>query len=103
MSLLLATVSLIPAGQAFTCTPTRVWDGDGRIWCAEGPRSRLSGIAARETDGSCRRASRVQMQAPTPPVMLWCNFSASRSADRRKVMNSKVGSIHSARRLDVLE
>jgi endonuclease YncB( thermonuclease family) len=37
----------------FTCTPTRVWDGDGPIWCAEGPRIRLAGIAAREMDGSC--------------------------------------------------
>ena len=40
--------------ETFTCTPTRVWDGDGPIWCAEGPRIRLSGIAAREMDGSCR-------------------------------------------------
>lgn len=39
----------------FACTPTRVWDGDGPIWCAEGPRIRLAGIAAREIDGSCRR------------------------------------------------
>lgn len=42
------------AGDTFTCTPTRVWDGDGPIWCQEGPRIRLSGIAAREMDGSCR-------------------------------------------------
>jgi endonuclease YncB( thermonuclease family) len=41
------------AGEAFTCTPTRVWDGDGPIWCAEGPRVRLAGIAAREMDGTC--------------------------------------------------
>lgn len=46
-------VQVIAAGAAFTCTPTRVWDGDGPIWCAEGPRVRLSGIAAREMDGSC--------------------------------------------------
>lgn len=46
-SLLLAT-AVIPAGQSFQCTPTRVWDGDGPIWCAEGPHVRLSGIAARE-------------------------------------------------------
>ncbi len=50
------------AGESFTCTPIRVWDGDGPIWCAEGPRIRLSGIAAREVrrvdggivDGGCR-------------------------------------------------
>lgn len=50
----LAAVTIIPAGASFQCTPVRVWDGDGPIWCAEGPRVRLSGIAARERDGSCR-------------------------------------------------
>lgn len=54
MSFLLAAALIIPAGQSFSCTPTHVWDGDGPIWCAEGPRVRLSGIAAREADGSCR-------------------------------------------------
>lgn len=52
--LLLAAVAIIPAGETFTCTPIRVWDGDGPVWCAEGPRIRLSGIAARESDGTCR-------------------------------------------------
>lgn len=46
---------VVAAGIAFTCTPVRVWDGDGPIWCAEGPRIRLSGIAAREIDGTCRK------------------------------------------------
>ena len=45
---------IVASGQTFTCTPTRVWDGDGPIWCAEGPRVRLAGIAAREADGTCR-------------------------------------------------
>ena len=49
----LASVAIVPAGQTFTCTPTRVWDADGPIWCAEGPRVRLDGIAAREMDGRC--------------------------------------------------
>ena len=49
----LADVPIIPRGQNFTCTPTHVWDGDGPIWCREGPRLRLAGIAARELDGSC--------------------------------------------------
>lgn len=53
ITLILAATVVIPSGQAFQCTPTRVWDGDGPIWCAEGPRIRLSGIAAREMDGSC--------------------------------------------------
>lgn len=52
--LLLVAATIVPAGQTFECTPTRVWDGDGPIWCAEGPRIRLSGIAAREIDGTCR-------------------------------------------------
>ncbi|SMF61007.1 hypothetical protein [Allosphingosinicella indica] len=46
---------VIAAGLAFACTPTHVWDGDGPIWCAEGPKIRLSGIAAREMDGSCKK------------------------------------------------
>ena len=55
MFALLATVAIVPFGQAFDCTPVAVWDGDGPIWCDEGPRIRLSGIAAREMDGSCSR------------------------------------------------
>ena len=51
---LLLAVAVVPAGQSFQCTPVAVWDGDGPIWCAEGPHIRLSGIAAREIDGSCR-------------------------------------------------
>lgn len=51
---LLASVAIVPAGERFSCTPIRVWDGDGPIWCAEGPHVRLAGIAAREMDGSCR-------------------------------------------------
>ncbi|PEQ10781.1 hypothetical protein B2G71_20110 [Novosphingobium sp. PC22D] len=50
----LVAVAVIQEGQVFTCTPIRVWDGDGPIWCAEGPHVRLSGIAAREIDGACR-------------------------------------------------
>lgn len=51
--LALLLMSVVPAGEVFTCTPTAVWDGDGPIWCEEGPRLRLAGIAAREMDGSC--------------------------------------------------
>lgn len=50
----LVAVAVVPSGQTFQCTPTRVWDGDGPIWCAEGPRVRLSGVAARELDGTCK-------------------------------------------------
>ena len=48
-----AAVLAIPAGNVFACPPTRVWDGDGPVWCEEGPRIRLAGIAAREMDESC--------------------------------------------------
>lgn len=51
---LLLAASIVPAGQTFDCTPTAVWDGDGPIWCAEGPHIRISGIATREMDGTCR-------------------------------------------------
>jgi endonuclease YncB( thermonuclease family) len=56
LALMLSSVAVIPAGQTFDCTPTHVWDGDGPVWCAEGPRIRLSGIAARELDDTCSRA-----------------------------------------------
>jgi endonuclease YncB( thermonuclease family) len=49
-----AATPIIPAGQTFQCTPTAVWDGDGPIFCAEGPKVRIAGVAAREMDGSCR-------------------------------------------------
>ena len=48
-------MSVIAAGLVFLCTPTLVADGDGPVWCAEGPRLRIAGIAARERDNSCRR------------------------------------------------
>ena len=56
--------AIIPAGQSFSCTPTRVWDGDGPIWCAEGPRIRLSGVAAKEMDGSCKPGHRCSNSDP---------------------------------------
>ncbi|WP_425231162.1 thermonuclease family protein [Sphingomonas sp.] len=54
MASVFARAPTVPAGRAFTCTATRVWDGDGPIWCAEGERLRLHDVAARELDGSCR-------------------------------------------------
>lgn len=55
MSLLTVLAAIAAQGTTFTCTPTRIWDGDGPIWCAEGPKIRLAGIAAREIDETCRR------------------------------------------------
>ena len=44
---------VVPPGATFTCTPTRVWNGIGPIWCAEGPKVRLWGLAVRELDDRC--------------------------------------------------
>jgi endonuclease YncB( thermonuclease family) len=56
LSLLLALAPvIITNGHTFTCTPTRIWDGHVPIWCAQEPRIRLAGIAAREMDETCRR------------------------------------------------
>lgn len=60
----LAAVTVVPDGKTFNCTPIRVWDGDGPIWCAEGPRVRLAGIATRETDGACRKYQPCPKIAP---------------------------------------
>lgn len=64
ISALLLATAIIPAGQTFNCTPTRVWDGDGPIWCAEGPRVRLSGVAAREMDGTCKQGHPCPLADP---------------------------------------
>jgi hypothetical protein len=45
---------VVAAGSTFTCTPVAVWDGDGPVWCAEGPKVRIAGVAAREMDGTCK-------------------------------------------------
>lgn len=47
-------VGIVASGATFHCTPTAVWDGDGPVWCAEGPRIRLAGVAAREIDETCK-------------------------------------------------
>lgn len=50
-----ASAATVPLGATFTCTPTAVHDGDGPIWCAEGPKVRIAGVAAREMDGTCNQ------------------------------------------------
>lgn len=49
-------------GQPFVCSVVKVHDGDGPVWCSEGERIRLAGIAAREIDESCRS------NQPCPPA-----------------------------------
>ncbi|PKP86514.1 MAG: hypothetical protein CVT76_11155, partial [Alphaproteobacteria bacterium HGW-Alphaproteobacteria-15] len=48
------SATILAAAAAFVCTPIAVWDGDGPIWCAEGPKIRVGNIAAREMDETCR-------------------------------------------------
>lgn len=47
-------MSFVAAGTLFLCTPIAVWDGDGPVWCAEGPKLRLAGIAAKEIGEKCQ-------------------------------------------------
>lgn len=61
----------VRSGDTFTCTPIPVWDGDGPIWCAEGPKIRLAGIAARELDGSCRPAHPCPAAEPALLAIIW--------------------------------
>ena len=51
MTWLLALAPIIASGTSFACTPVRVWDGDGPVWCAEGPKLRIAGITAAATGG----------------------------------------------------
>lgn len=60
--MILIVAQVIASGTVFICTPTAVWDGDGPVWCAEGPKVRIAGVAAREMDGSCKS------NQPCPPV-----------------------------------
>jgi endonuclease YncB( thermonuclease family) len=60
-----APAQIIPPGKTFRCTPVAVWDGDGPIWCAEGPKVRIAGVAAREMDGTCR----ANQPCPTVPAI----------------------------------
>lgn len=78
--LALSAVPIVLSGETFSCTPTHVWDGDGPIWCEEGPRIRLSGIAAREMDGPCSDATPAPQQVASRHVMRLCGWSASQSA-----------------------
>jgi endonuclease YncB( thermonuclease family) len=57
-----ASTPVVPDGRSFKCTPGAVYDGDGPVWCAEGPKIRIAGVAAREMDGTCRS------NQPCPPV-----------------------------------
>ncbi len=61
----------VSAGARFSCTPIKVYDGDGPIWCAEGLRVRLAGIAAREMSGECRPGILALPCRPKPRGTIW--------------------------------
>ena len=63
-------------GSLFACSVVKVHDGDGPVWCSEGERVRLAGIAARELDESCRP------NQPCPPA----SGASAQSALERMVM-----------------
>lgn len=50
-----ASEDIIPytKGYIFNCKPLGVYDGDGPIYCANGVKIRLAGIAAREINNEC--------------------------------------------------
>lgn len=53
---LIAAAALAP-GQTFTCDVVRVHDGDGPIWCMDGPKLRVAGIQAPDFESAspCRQ------------------------------------------------
>lgn len=54
MFLLLAAATAAPA--AFACTVVRVHDGDGPLWCRQGPKVRIAGVQAPDFENAspCR-------------------------------------------------
>ena len=79
-----SAVPVVPVGRSFTCTPTQVWDGDGPIWCAEGPKVRISGIAAREADGTCRAnqpCPHASAEAATSALVVILGGAKGRTSD----------------------
>ena len=54
------------AGSTFNYAPTAVWDGDGPIWCAEGPMIRIAQVEVRKFDGRRRSSHSYLAQRPVP-------------------------------------
>lgn len=61
----------LPAGSVFTCTPTRVWDGDGPIWYAQGPKIRLAGMPLARLTASAVLATHARAAAASPRATRW--------------------------------
>jgi endonuclease YncB( thermonuclease family) len=61
--------------QTFSCTVTRVHDGDGPLWCAEGPNVRIAGIQAPDFESAepCRRRRAEYV----------CSDAAARASQRK--------------------
>ena len=52
--LALASLPSPSATPGEPCTAVAVYDGDGPVWCEEGWKLRIGGIAAREIDETCK-------------------------------------------------
>lgn len=71
MFLLFAAVAAAPA--AFPCTVFRVHDGDGPLWCRQGPKIRVAGIQAPDFESATPcRASRRTVERLVLNKMLRC-------------------------------
>jgi hypothetical protein len=68
-ALLLLVVSVVPTGEEFTCTPKRVWDGDGPVWCKEGPVSGWLALLLGRLMIVAALTSRVRLPAVPKPAM----------------------------------
>ena len=88
--LLTSLLQIVAAGAAFTCTPVAIWDGDGPIWCAEGPKVRIAGVAAREMDGTCRPNQPCPATGATGRATASCASSVGLGA-RLRLATSKSG------------
>ncbi|WP_066723447.1 thermonuclease family protein [Sphingomonas pituitosa] len=68
-------IATLLAAAPFTCTVTRVHDGDGPLWCTEGPKVRIAGVQAPDFRSAepcrARRAGYV------------CNDARARASQRK--------------------
>ena len=63
-----AQSSIVPAGASFVCTPVRVWDGDGPIWCSEGPKVRIAGVVVGQVvDSQVTDAGKARLKLSINP------------------------------------
>lgn len=98
-ALLLLAAAVVPAGEAFTCTPEAVWDGDGPVWCEEGLAADGCHNDRKNGGRHCHRAQAPQ--ARERPLasgdVYYANCAAARAAGAAPV---RIGDPGYARHLD---